>query len=90
MVRVPGSWKSLDDLEEHVTINELERMLTAARKIEHEARKFHAAIKGINLDENNASTSSFEEVQERARAKAAGKSPEELSLEEVGIAYAEE
>lgn len=90
MVRVPGSWKSLDDLEENVTMNELERMLTAARDIEHQQRKFQAAMKGVNLDDNKSSKSTFEEIEERAKARAAGKSPEELSLEEVGIAYAEE
>ena len=87
MVRVPGSWKSLDDLEENVTMNELERMLTAARDIEHQQRKFQAAMKGVNLDDNKSSKSTFEEIKERARAKAQGVSEEELGFSDVGISF---
>ena len=87
MVRIPGSWKSLDDLEENVTMNELERMLTAARKIEHETRKFQAAMQGVKLDDNNSAKSRFEEIEERARARAQGKTVEELEFSEIGINF---
>lgn len=68
-------------------MNELERMLTAARDIEHQQRKFQAAMKGVNLDDNKTSKSTFEEIKERARAKAAGVSKEEMEFSELGIYF---
>ena len=86
MVRVPGSWKSLDDLEENVTIVELERMLTASRKIEYERNKFAAALKGVNLDAaGKGEKSKFDEIQEQAIAESKGMDPEELELTSLGF-----
>lgn len=85
MVRVPGSWKSLRDLEEHVTMPELEAMLTAAREIDYQNRKFQAAMKGVDLDASTKSSSTFEEIEQRARAKAMGMDEDEMALTELGF-----
>lgn len=46
---------------------ELIKTLEAMQKKEHETRKFHAGLKGINLDENTEERgTSFEDIQLRA------------------------
>ena len=84
-MRVPGSWKSIDELEDNVSIGELERMLTAARDVRYEERKFFASLKGIDLDGESNEKSKFEEVEERAKAKLAGKTAEEMELTALGF-----
>ena len=71
-------------------MNEQERILTPARDIEHQHRKFQAAMKGVNLDDNKSSKSTFEEIEERARARAQGKTVEELEFSEIGIHFESE
>lgn len=67
-----------------MNIDELNATLDAIRRKEHRAEKFQASLKGINLDDDD-SKSSFEEVEMRAKARLAGKTPEELELGEMGI-----
>ena len=61
--------------------------MEAARKKEHRANKFAAALKGINMDdqEGTSAKEKFEEIQNRVNAKLAGKSEEELAMTEFGI-----
>jgi hypothetical protein len=88
MVRVPGMYKSFDDLEEQLSLGELELLITKARDVEHERQKFAASLKGINLDgpEEN-SEEAFEKVKMRAQAKLAGQSEEEFELGFIGINF---
>ena len=82
---MPGSWKSIDELEDNVTLSELERLLTAANKMKNNDRKFFAAMKGIKWDDATSEKSSFEEIQKRAQARLLGKTEEELDLGELGF-----
>lgn len=82
-----GNWKSLIEVEEVLTVEELELILSKVRDAEHERQKFAAALKGVNLDEisNEEAEASFDEIKRRAEAKLAGKSEEQLAFEELGI-----
>lgn len=45
-----GAWKSIDELEDSITLEELHRLYTAQRRKDHEVRSFTAALKGVKLD----------------------------------------
>lgn len=46
-----GMWKSYDELETSISIQELMAILTTTRELDYEEKKFLAALQGINLDE---------------------------------------
>lgn len=71
-------YKNFDDLEEHLTRQELVVMLEKARDKLHDEQRFLAALKGIDLDEGK--TSKFDEIKARAEAKARGISEEQYEL----------
>lgn len=71
-------FKNFDDLEEHLTRQELVVMLEKARDKKYDEQKFLAALKGIDLDEGKATE--FDEIKRRAEAKARGLSEEEFEL----------
>lgn len=88
-------WKNFDELEENLSIQEVEVLLDASRAREYEKQKFAAALKGIDLDEQsgktgNADTPSFDDIKRRAEAKARGVSEEQLEFADIGIAVIEE
>ena len=89
MVRVPGTWRNFDELEEFVSLTELEAMLEKAREIEHDRQRFMAGLQGIDLDKASAKSAEerFEEVRIRAAAKAAGISEEKMGFAQIGIAF---
>jgi len=72
-------------MEENLCIDELNALLEAIRRKEKRREVFQAALKGIDLSEEETK-STFEEVENRAKAKLAGITPEELELGEIGIA----
>lgn len=45
-----GSWKSIEELEDHLTIDELHRLFVTKQKLDHEAKRFTAALKGVEMD----------------------------------------
>jgi hypothetical protein len=47
-----GNWKSYEDLEENLSIDELVHTLNAYRKRQREDQKFLAAIQGVDLSDN--------------------------------------
>lgn len=86
-----GKWKNFDDLEDSINLEELGLIIKALRKQEYERQKFAAALKGINLgDEQNDTEKKLEEVKRRAAAKVAGVDEDgytEIELQEVGISF---
>lgn len=67
-----GSWKSIDELEENVTVDELHRLFVTKQKIDHEARQFAAGLKGIKMDsfaDPDDKKSELSEVNRRADIK---------------------
>jgi hypothetical protein len=80
-----GSWKNIEELEECLNLAELEAVIRAKRDEEHRHHKFLAALKGINLDEDNSVKERFAEVERRAEARRTGKTVEQLEFEEFGL-----
>lgn len=81
-----GIWKSFDELEESVGLDELNLILKAAHNVEHRRNRFMAALKGHNIDGPEQAIS-FEEVQRRAEAKVAGVDIEALDFDDLGIDF---
>lgn len=48
-----GIWKDFDELEESISIHELTTLLEAKREQDYNDKKFTAALKGIDLDEQS-------------------------------------
>ena len=88
-----GHWKNFEEIEENLTLKELEVILQAARDQEYSRQKFAAALKGVNLDESKTSGDkelTFEDIKRRAQAKVTGISEEQLEFADIGIAIVEE
>lgn len=86
-----GHWKNFEEIEDNLTLDELQSILEASREQEYRRNKFAAALKGIDLDaQNKDSDSSFEEIKRRAEAKLRGISEEEIEFSDIGIAVIEE
>lgn len=85
MVRVPGAWKNFEEIEDNLTLGELDEILNAARKMQHEQNKFIAAMQGIDLEKNGRPEDEFEAVKRRAEAQLAGMSEEQYEFSQVGI-----
>lgn len=71
-------FKNYDDLEAHLTMQEVSKMIEKAREKKYEDQKFKAALKGIDLDEGRSSK--FDEIKRRAEAKALGVTEEQYEL----------
>lgn len=54
-VFVTGAWKNYEELEEELSLIELVHTVSAMRNRDYENKKFTAALKGIDLDENKDS-----------------------------------
>ena len=48
-----GQWRNFEEMENNLTIEELLKILDAAREKETNQRKFMAQLQGINLDDDN-------------------------------------
>ncbi|QJD50805.1 tail assembly chaperone [Streptomyces phage Bmoc] len=81
-----GIWKNFEEIEENLTLAELEKLLEVKRDQDFQEKKFVAALKGISLDDpNEGDAPSFEDIKRRAEAKAKGVSAEALEFAEIGI-----
>ena len=81
-----GHWKNFYELEEALSIPELEVILTASRKQKDADYRFAAALKGIKLDgTENENRQAFEEVKARAAAIRKGADPKEAEFANYGI-----
>lgn len=85
-----GTWKNIEELEQTITLEELEAIISASRDKEYRAQKFAAALKGIDIDEGeNEAQKRFEEAKRRAEAKMTGKSEEAIEFEALGLDFEE-
>jgi hypothetical protein len=92
MIACPGAWKNFEDIEENLSLPEIEQILDASRRRDWDRNKFAAALKGVELDDYPTSSNSeaevtAEDIKRRAEAKIRGISEDEIALEEMGIAY---
>ena len=69
-----GHWKNFADLEEKLSLPELQAILEAAREKEHRRNKFAAALKGVNLDGDAKEENQrrLDEIQKRVDEKLYG------------------
>lgn len=63
-----GAWKNVDELEDNLTLAELDLLLKSIRKDQNETRVFQAAIQGIDL--NKYATNSVEEKRKEIERNA--------------------
>jgi hypothetical protein len=84
-----GAWKDFEEMELTLSLPELEAILDAARKRERERQKFQAALKGVNLD-NDEETITGDDVKRRVEARMSGMTEEAFELQEIGIEIQEE
>jgi len=83
-----GPWKSVEEVEESLSLPELTGLLKAHSEEEWAERKFMAALKGIELPEPETEhVATFEEVKRRAEARLAGIDEEQLDFMDMGIDY---
>lgn len=80
-----GIWRNFDEIEENLTLDELNEILKAVRDKEHREFKFFAALKGIDLDDGDEETETIADVQRRVRARQLNVSEESLHLQELGF-----
>lgn len=82
-----GNWKSLVDMEDCLTMDELMLILKAERKKQHEKNRFYALFKGVDLDEEKGDNelSEFQKVRMQADAALAGMSQEQYVFDMIGI-----
>lgn len=83
-----GIYKSFDELEENITMAELNHLIKANAKKEERLHRVLAAVNGIKWDSEETQETG-EEAMERIKKQAAalmqGKSVEQMELEESGI-----
>ena len=91
-----GNWKNVDELEENLTLSELELIVDSARKREHRIMSFYAAFKGVDLDAEEKEENNRRVESERARRMAvnagmserdAGHMVEQRELAEFGVSF---
>lgn len=86
-----GHWKNFDELEENLSLAELEAILDAERKRQHSKHRFMAMLKGIDLDSAAAKSEDNMDPFERAKAKAEamqrGLSEEEYEFDDMGLGF---
>ena len=82
-----GIWKNIEELENNVTLEELNAIVNKSREQKHQQNKFLAAMKGIDLDQSENQEERFNEVQRRVEAKLSGKSQDEIEFQDFGIDF---
>jgi hypothetical protein len=81
-----GIYKNIEELEDNLSLEELEAILIAKHDQEHEQRVFAAALKGVDLEEaSNDAVSEMELYRAKADAIREGRSAEEAEFDFFGI-----
>lgn len=91
-----GPWRNFDELEDNLSIPELNAIIEAIHDREFRLMKFQAGLKGIDIG-GSGSGSKFEEIEQRAadriaaeNAKLAGTELEAAELASIGMAFESE
>lgn len=83
-----GIWKNIAELEAELSLPELEAMLKAYREQENRRNKFAAALKGIDLDEEEDDVNMRKEILDRrVQARLAGEDPDAAEWGAYGITF---
>lgn len=79
----------MEEIENTLTLSEIELIVTSMRDRDYRLQKFQAALKGIDLDENNSEKEDaedrFEIIKARAEARSKGVDPEVAEMDFFGI-----
>lgn len=90
-VMLLGIYKSFEELEDNLTIEEMTLILNAHQEEKDSDRRFLAAVNGIKLDEGGDAKEAFDQMQREVdleiQAAQTGKSEEELELAAFGIKF---
>jgi hypothetical protein len=69
-----GAWKSYEELELSISIQELMAILSTNRELDYEEKRFMAALQGVDLDEQTGKTRGQQEWEDlKARVASGGK-----------------
>lgn len=85
-----GIYKSFEELEDNLTIEEMNLMLKADSAKEERLHRVLAAVNGINWDgaaTQETGEDAMERIRKQAEAAHQGKSVEEIELESIGIKF---
>jgi hypothetical protein len=76
-----GIWKDYEELERSLSLPELTAMLNAKRELEYSDRRFHAAIQGIDLDEQTGKKekNAWEAMKARVFSRGKTEDPNDIS-----------
>lgn len=67
-------------MEEHLSMPELIAILTAKQEEDYQNKKFFAALKGVDLDQNSGSgKDKWEEIKARAFSKGSTSDPKDIA-----------
>lgn len=80
MYLFPGAYKNFDDLEEHLTREELIKMWETAKDSKFKEMKFLATLQGLDIDEGKQDND-LEEVRRRAALRVHGENEENVELD---------
>lgn len=81
-------FKSFEELEDNLTLEELNLLIRAGHKKEERLHRVLAAVNGIKWDSDETTETgeeAMERIKKQALAMSLGKTVEELELEEIGI-----
>lgn len=76
-----GIWKDYQDLEDSLSLTELNATLAAKRDSDYQQQKFQAALKGVDLDKESSRSNepkSFQEYASSVLSKKAGISNDDI------------
>lgn len=76
-VFVCGAWSSYANLEDSISMPELILTVDTIRKEKHEDRKFAAAMKGVDLDENSEEDP-LAKARKRVASREKGLAPDDI------------
>lgn len=90
-VMLLGIYKSFEELEDNLTIEEMNLILKADAAKEERNHKVMAAVQGLPWGDSETTGESGEDamarIKRKAAASAAGKTEEEIELESLGIKF---
>ena len=68
-VFMTGIWKNFEELEESISMPELVLLLSTKRDLEYDAKKFNAALQGVDLDKQSNKNNAWEDMKARVFSK---------------------
>ncbi len=74
-----GIWKDYEELETSLSMPELLETIRAKRELEHNERKFLAAIQGVDIDKGKDSNNAWEKLKAKVFSKGQTTDPNDIT-----------